>query len=184
MSNRHRFTAKELEFVEANKTLPRRDLHAMFISRFGYVGFESLRELCKRKGWRNGCSFRFKSGMAPIARKRSNARNIGLPVNQRLTAEGYVEVCIRDGRTRRFMPLHHIEWEKMHGPIPPAHVLKCKGDKTNADPSNWSLVPRAVIIRLARRNYDDAPAELKPTILAAATLAHRIQHLVGKGLPQ
>lgn len=55
--------------------------------------------------------------------------------------------------------------------------LKClSDDKTNCDPSNWELIPRALLPRLNGRfgrNYDDASPELKPVILAVAKLEHQ-----------
>ena len=62
-------------------------------------------------------------------------------------------------------------------PLPQGMCLKClDGDKTNTDPSNWKAIPRALLPRLNGRfgrDYDAAPAELKPTILAIAELEHQ-----------
>lgn len=56
-------------------------------------------------------------------------------------------------------------------------VLKClDGDKLNCAPSNWIAVPQGMLPRLngnSGRDYDKAPAELKPTILAIAKLEHK-----------
>jgi hypothetical protein len=64
----------------------------------------------------------------------------------------------------------------VNGPIPPKHVLKClDGNKLNTDPSNWEAIPQGILPLLNGRHsraYDDAPAELKPTILALAKLRH------------
>jgi hypothetical protein len=46
---------------------------------------------------------------------------------------------------------------------------------TNTDPDNWALIPRALLPRLNGvhgRGYDEAPADLKPAILAVTTLEH------------
>ena len=56
--------------------------------------------------------------------------------------------------------------------------LKCKGDRLNTDSSNWELVPRALLPRLDGRfgrGYEDAPVDLKPTIMAVAKLEHRLR---------
>jgi hypothetical protein len=56
-------------------------------------------------------------------------------------------------------------------------VLKCKGDCLNTDPSNWELIPRALLPRLSGRfgrGYDDAPSELKPTIMAVVKLEQQL----------
>lgn len=74
--------------------------------------------------------------------------------------------------------IHRWLWEQRHGPIPDGHALKSlDGNKLNTDPSNWELVPRGLLPRLNGihgRDYDAAPAEMKPTIMAVAKLAHRL----------
>jgi hypothetical protein len=58
--------------------------------------------------------------------------------------------------------------------------LKCLGEKSNTDPSNWMLIPRGLLPRLngkSGRNYDAAPAELKPIIMATAQLEHKGREL-------
>ena len=74
---------------------------------------------------------------------------------------------------------HRWLWEKQHGAIPADMVLKClDSDKSNTDPSNWTLVSRAMLPRLAGRwsiAYDDAPAELKPLILNTAKLEQQVR---------
>lgn len=63
--------------------------------------------------------------------------------------------------------------------MPDGHVLKClDGNKLNTEPSNWEAVPRGLLPRLNSRfgrNYDTAPAELQPTIMAIAKLEHGIR---------
>lgn len=106
----------------------------------------------------------------------------------RISKDGYVEVSVAEtnphtGYERRYVLKHRHEWEKANGPIPKDHALKClDGDKTNCDPSNWEAVPRALLPRLAGGNrynrklaFDDAPAELKPTVLAVAKLEHAVK---------
>lgn len=78
------------------------------------------------------------------------------------------------GFERRYVLKHRWLWEKKHGPVPDGMVLKSRdGDKRNTEPSNWELIPRALLPRLGGRygrDYDHAPAELKPTIMAVAKL--------------
>jgi hypothetical protein len=61
-------------------------------------------------------------------------------------------------------------------------VLKClDGNRLNTAPSNWEAVSRALLPRLAGGRhkkhvpYDEAPNELKPTILAVAKLEHAVR---------
>ncbi|MBN9459005.1 MAG: HNH endonuclease [Bosea sp.] len=103
--------------------------------------------------------------------------------------DGYVILIVEErnpwtGAATRQVHKHRWLWEKANGPLPEGFVLKClDGDKTNTDPSNWEAVPRAVLARLngGRHKtflaFDDAPAELKPTLLARAKLQHKLSTL-------
>jgi hypothetical protein len=74
-----------------------------------------------------------------------------------------------------WIPKHVVLWEALHGVIPNGRVLKCiDGDRTNTDPSNWESVPYGVVGRLSKHGFRDAPAELKPTIMAVAKLEHAL----------
>jgi hypothetical protein len=102
---------------------------------------------------------------------------------ERISKDGYLERKIHDGLPlqSRWRGVHRIEWEAINGPQPKGFALKClDGIKLNTDPSNWTLVPRAILPRLNGGNgrgrkrlaFDDAPAELKPTVLTIAKLEH------------
>jgi hypothetical protein len=102
---------------------------------------------------------------------------------ERVHEGGYLERKIHDGlpMQSRWKFVHRIEWEKVHGPIPDDMRLKCLGGKLNTDPSNWELLPVGMLPRLNNqwgRNYDQAPAELKPTIMAVAKLEHRVREKI------
>lgn len=101
---------------------------------------------------------------------------------ERISEDGYLERKVHDGlpMQSRWQLVHRIEWEAANGPVPADHCLKClDGDKLNTDPANWECIPRALLPRLAGGNryhrilaFDEAPVELKPTVLAIAKLAH------------
>lgn len=99
---------------------------------------------------------------------------------ERVSEDGYRERKIHEGlpMQSRWRLVHRIEWEAAHGPVPNGMVLKCRGDRLDTDPSNWELVPRGILPRLnggrhkKRLAYDDAPPELKPTLMAVAKLEH------------
>ena len=132
-----------------------------------------------------------KGGLHPNARKTQFKKG-GEPHNTHYLGheridpkDGYVYVSIDEpnphtGYSRRYVLKHRHEWEKANGPVPEGHALKClDGDRTNCAPANWEAVPRALLPRLAGGNryhrklaFDDAPAELKPTILAIAKVEH------------
>lgn len=164
----------------------------------------ALNGLCKRKGWMTGRTGCFHKGQVPPnkgkpmpdhvktkclattfkrGQKPPNRRGAG---HERIDSkDGYVVMIVEqpnpwNGHSTRPVHKHRYLWEKEHGPVPDGHVLKClDGDKTNCDPSNWESIPRGLLPRLnggraSRRSYDDAPAELKPTVLAMAKLDHGI----------
>lgn len=148
-----------------------------------------------RRGDNVGAAYRFKKGQTPMNKgkpmpfhpnsaatrfkKGNRPSTMKWLGHERLSKDGYVEVSVQErnphtGFERRYVHKHRWLWEKANGKIPAGFALKCLGDKLNTDPSNWALIPRAVLLRLNSRgrNYDGAPAELKPTIMALAKLEH------------
>lgn len=203
------YSVSELAWLSANRTMSISEYHEKFCSKFGRkdVSAVNLHSLRKRKGWKTGRTGCFVKGAVPMNKgkkcppgkggRHPNARRTqfkkgNLPHNthylghERLSKEGYVEISIDEtnphtGFERRYVLKHRWEWEKLHGPVPEGMVLKCKGDRLNTDPSNWELIPRALLPRLAGGAhktwlaYDAAPEDLRPTILAVAKLEHGIR---------
>lgn len=194
------WTADQLAWIEAHKTLPRRESHAKFCTLFKPdVSYEAYNALCKRKGWKTGRDGRLKPGNVPpnkgkkmpynanSARTRfkkgqspHNTKQIG---HEWIHPDGYVYIIIDEknphtGYKHRSVLKHRHLWEKKHGPVPEGMVLKClDGNKQNTDPSNWEAVPLAVNALLnspwAPLRYDEAPDELKPTVMAVAKIRHK-----------
>lgn len=118
----------------------------------------------------------FKAGQEP-----HNTHYLG---HERVSKDGYVEISVAEtnphtGYERRYVLKHRWVWEQANGPLPEGYALKCLGDRLNTDPSNWEAIPRAMLPRLAGGNrynrklaFDDAPAELKPMVLAVAKVEH------------
>lgn len=127
----------------------------------------------------NARATQFRKGQEP-----HNTRHLG---HERMSKDGYVEISVaainpHTGYWRRYVHKHVYLWEARHGPVPDGMCLKClDGDKANTDPANWTAIPRAVLARLnggrhkTRIAYDEAPDEVKPAVLAAARLAHRVR---------
>lgn len=196
------YTADELKWIQSNCTRPRAEAHAEFVERFDRqdVAFENYHALCKRKGWRTGRDGRFVEGREPPNKGKKCAPGTGgrhpnaqrtqfkkgdKPFNvkpvghERLTEDGYVlinidEVNPHTGYGRRYVLKHVHLWERENGPVPEGMCLKSlDGDRSNSNPSNWTLIPRSALPKLTRkRRYDDAPDELKPTIMAVTLLEH------------
>jgi len=179
--------------------MPRRKLHLAFVKAFGRtdVSLDNLKALCKRKGWMTGRSGRFEGGHTPANKGKSMPYNLNsartrfkkgqLPHNNKyvghevIRKDGYVEISVEQtnphtGFERRYVQKHRWLWVQANGPVPDGMVLKClDGNKLNTLPSNWKLVPRAMLPRLNGRfgrGYDNAPDEIKPTIMAVTELEH------------
>ena len=203
------YSEAELAWLKARAEMKRCALHAAFCATFSRddVGFENLRALMKRKGWHTGRSGRFETGQhswnkgkripvsdafkATMFKKGHRPHNQNYIGHERISHEGYVEVSVAErnpysNADRRYVTKHRLLWEKMNGPVPDGHCLKClDSDKTNTDPANWLAIPRALLPRLNGRwtnlRYDEAEPELKPYILAAAKLQHAARETKGAG---
>ncbi|MBO9456836.1 HNH endonuclease [Paracoccus sp. R12_1] len=189
----------ELDWIEARCRMPRREMHALFCARFERddVSLSNLNALCKRRGWMTGRTGRYEPDREPENKGKSmpfhpnsaatrfkkgnRPHNSRGPGHERIDGkDGYVVMIIEEpnpwsGAATRPVHKHRYLWEKANGPVPEGHALKClDGDKTNTDPSNWEPVPRGMLPRLNGRwnglKFDDAPAEVKPTLMAIARL--------------
>ena len=196
-----KYSADELVWIEANKTEIRRESHAAFVQKFGRddVSLTNYNALCKRKGWMTGRTGQYRKGQTPMNKgqkmpynansARTQFKKGSVPPNrvplwtERDDGYGYIEMKVPlenpyTGFKTRFMHKHRYLWEKENGPLPKGHALKClDGDKRNTDPQNWEAIPRALLPRLSGRwcqSYDDAPDEIKPTLMATAKLKHAI----------
>lgn len=161
-----------------------------------------LHSLRKREGFKTGRSGRFEKGKpSPMKGRKCPAGEGGHhpnavaaqfkkgqiphtyrgPGHESVDQDGYIWIIIDrrnpwTGAATWRVHKHRYLWEEANGPVPEGMVLKCIGDRGNCDPSNWELVPIGLLPRLngkSGRNYDTAPAELKPTIMAVAKLEHR-----------
>lgn len=201
------YSADELTWIKVHSDLPRAELHALFVQVFRRqdVSQQNLHALCKRNGWLTGRTGRFEKGQAPRNQdylpkmieagkatrfkkgcRSGRANALYQPIGtERISREGYRERKINDDMPfyRRWRAVHLIEWEALYGPLPEGECLKnLSGDKTNTDPTNYVAVPRALLPRLNGRfgrDYDNAPDELKPTLMAIAKLEHKARELRG-----
>ncbi len=189
------WTQEQLAWIEAHKHMIRREAVALFNEKFkmnvslgAYVG------VSKRNGWKTGRDGRLKPGNVPANKGKKMPYNANsartrfkkgqTPHNTKplghewLHPQGYVYIIVAQrnphtGYKHRSVLKHQWLWEKKHGKVPEGHVLKClDGNKRNTDPSNWECVQLGVNARLnskwARLRYDEAPDELKPTVMATA----------------
>lgn len=202
------YSAEEMAWLEANRLLPISDYHAAFVAEFGReVSAQNLQALRKRRGWKTGRTGCFVKGQEPANKGKSmpyhpnsaatrfkkggrsgRAAELYKPIGtERVSQDGYREVKIHDGMPlqSRWRLVHLVEWEKVNGPIPEGHCLKSiDGDRSNVDPANWQLIPRALLPALIGGNryrdrlpYDDAAPELKPALMTMAKVEHRALEL-------
>lgn len=196
------YSKTELAFIKRHRKLPRAQIHAEFVAAFPdhAVSFAALKQIIDRNGWHNGRDARFAKGIVPANKgkkmpfnansartqfkkggRHGEARRKYKPIGtERLSKDGYRERKIHDGMPMqsRWRLVHLVEWEAINGPIPKGMALKCKSDRANTDPSNWDLVPRALLPRLngkSGRHYDAASPDVKATIMAIAKLEHGIR---------
>lgn len=194
------YSEYEEVWIKVRSHLPRRELHRQFCETFDReeVSQANLTALCKRRGWLTGRTGRFEAGSEPANKGKKmpfnpNSAATRFKKGQRPHTwrgaghesidpkDGYVWMIVAEtnpytGAPTRRVHKHKWLWEKAHGPVPEGHALKClDGDKTNCAPPNWEAVPRALLPRLNGRfgrGYDQAPEELRPTIMAVAKLEH------------
>ncbi|MBU2963361.1 HNH endonuclease [Citreicella sp. C3M06] len=194
------YSDAQMLWIHDNHKRPRREAHAEFAYLWDRpdVSLANFNSLCKRKGWMTGRTGRIEKGAEswnkgkkmPFNENsvRTQFKKGKVPHTHR--GAGHERICSKDGYVimivdevnpytgapTRPIHKHRYLWQKANGPVPAGHRLKClDGDKTNCAPSNWEAVPYALAPRLNGRfgrGYDDAPAELKPTIMLTAKLEH------------
>jgi len=207
------YSDDELAWIEARQTMPRREAHAAFCATFGRtdVSFANFKALCTRKGWKTGRTGRIEKGNIPankgkpcppgkggrhpnaIATQFRKGLRQGIAIRlykpigtERLSKDGYLERKTNDDMPLqgRWRAVHLVEWEAVNGPIPKGHCLKClDGNKLNTSPSNWALIPRALLPRLGGRygfKFDAAAPEVRPSMMAVAKLKHAAKHAGSK----
>lgn len=167
------YSADQMAWLEANRSMVISDYHQAFCDAFGRVdvSLKNLHSLRKRKGWLTGRTGCFPKGNEPYNKgkphpsrgrsaqtqfKKGNVSHTYRgPGHERIDSkDGYVVLIVAErnpwtGAATRPVHKHRWLWEQKHGPIPKGMALKCKdGDKTHTDPDNWELIPRGALPRL------------------------------------
>lgn len=206
---RRLYSAAEVAFVRGQPADSRKAMHAAFVAAcarddVSLRAYVALRKNLKLNSGRSGC---FPKGHVPANKGRKMPFNAGSaatqfkpgrrpetakPIGHRAVGkDGYWLVCVAErnpwtGAPTRMVMEHRWRWEQANGLIPDGHVLKSlDGDRTNTDPANWIAIPKGMLPRLSGksgRNYDQAPDELKPLILATARLEQKVR-TIGRARP-
>ncbi len=128
------------------------------------------------KAWNKGTkglmkpnSGNFKKGSVPPNRRPLGSERI-------CSKDGYILVKVAvanpyTGSMTRYRAKHVHIWEQAHGPVPAGMIiLFIDGEKLHCELKNLMLISRTELLILNQNKYGDAPAELKPSILALARL--------------
>lgn len=97
----------------------------------------------------------------------ANAKPIG---SERVSADGYVEVKVADGRrNRNYRAKHVVVYEELHGPVPDGcHVVFADGDRRNFDPGNLVAVPRRLMAQMNSMRIEWRDADTLRSAMAVA----------------
>ncbi|WP_232831620.1 HNH endonuclease signature motif containing protein [Pseudogemmobacter bohemicus] len=196
---------EEMAWLEARQDWPRAELHKAFcwFWKRDDLTVHAIKALFQRKGWKTGRTGCFVKGQTPPNKGKKMPHNENSartqfrkgqrphtyrgPGHESIdNKDGYVWLIVEEtnphtGAATRRVQKHKWLWEKLNGPVPEGHVLKClDSDKTNCDPSNWEALPKSMLPRLSGRwnlGYDEASPEVKPTIMAIAKLEQKARDL-------
>lgn len=163
--------------------------------------FDLQLTIAQIKGWKvnhkvsSGLTGYFEKGHVPINKGTKGMFNVGgnktsfkkgqparnhKPVGtERIDRDGYVIVKVQDDGPwhKRWRPKHKVEWEKVHGKIPPGFVLIfLDGNKQNITMENLKLVTQAQNLQLNRKQWR---SEIPEATLAGVNLT-QIQAKVTK----
>jgi len=140
---------------------------------------QSGRTGCFEKGhrnWNKGTKGLCKPNSGSFKKGRVPANHKKLGSERTDKKDGYVWIKVAEWdpnfhRPTRWKCKHVHLWEQKYGPVPEGFVLKfIDGDKENVDPSNLMLISLSLNLRLNKHGYNNAPAEIKPSILALAKM--------------
>ncbi|BCS86839.1 HNH endonuclease signature motif containing protein [Pseudodesulfovibrio sediminis] len=85
------------------------------------------------------------------------------------------------GGGRRQRHKHKVVWEQRNGPLPPDHAVRfLDGDKENCEIDNLMMFNRAENLHLNLMGFDQAPPELKESIILRARLIGKIAERKGE----
>lgn len=125
----------------------------------------------RRPGWSPGRmrETQFKKGGLP--------RNT-MPIGSTRLCDGYVYVKVANVRhvphTVNWLPLHILEWERVHGPLPAGHCLWFKdGDRLHVDLANLELHTRAE--NMARNSVHNLPEPLAEAVQLLGALTRKLR---------
>ncbi|WP_188239990.1 HNH endonuclease signature motif containing protein [Serratia marcescens] len=163
----HTYNMAHFNFLVANKSLPRNELHSAFNSHFEFhVSVAAFKKLIKRAGLTRTGSKQvpwsteevqfiqdniqleneelFSRFIAQFGRVRSRSAMCNFINYRGLRRTKTVRRSIEINGVK--MCLHHFVWECVHGQLPPEHcVIFIDGDISNFRIENLKAVPRSAV---------------------------------------
>lgn len=201
------YSDAEIKFLRKHETTPRPELCKLFNAKFGRtVSSDNIKAKCTRMGLKTGRTGAFVKGFTPHnkgvkgwcppgvergwfkkGQEPANLRPIGH--ERTCPKDGYISIKIDEinphtGFKGRFVLKHKHLWEAINGPVPDGHFLKClDGNRSNTSPDNWECLPNGMKPRLVAsrcgQDYDNAPVEIKPSIMLSAKVSQKVYELNG-----
>ena len=148
------FSVEELAFLEVNAHLKMEDLVQLFNKRFeADRSYDSIQTKVRKMGL-----------VKYPQRRRKVSDEFSYHEN------GYLMVKAKDGG-RNYRYKHVVVWEEANGPVPKGHVIRfLDGNQQNCSLENLELFTRAESSHLNMMRFNDAPDELRETIILTARL--------------
>jgi hypothetical protein len=147
-----------------------------------------------RRGDNPGIPFRYQPGHVPANKGlrrpgwsagrmketqfKPGHRSNWMPIGSTRLCDGYVYVKVADvphvPHTVNWFPLHILEWERVHGPLPAGHALTFRnGDRTNVRLDNLELITRREL--MARNSVHNLPKSLAQAVQLLGALNRKLQ---------
>jgi len=129
----------------------------------------------RRPGWSAG---RMRETQFKKGARSGKAAAHWMPIGSTRLVDGYVYVKVADvpnvPYTVNWLPLHRLEWERVHGPLPAGHCLWfTDGDRLHVDVANLELHTRAE--NMARNSVHTLPKPLAQAVLLLGALERQLR---------
>lgn len=162
-------TALKIRLGQLNLVIPKEIIEQRkkaFRFKKGHISHnkgKKMEEFMSPEGIEKSKKTRFKKGNTPP--------NIKYNGYERISKDGYIEVRVKRG----VFKLKHVHnWEKINGPVPKGHCLRCiDGDIKNCEPSNWRLITLAENMSL--NSIWQYPEELRTAIKLTNKITRKLK---------
>ena len=185
------YPPEQVDFLIANREMPRRDLAQAFNARFGTEKTaDVIKGFCSRRGIKTGRTGRFEKGNLPYntgtkglkvgsstSFKKGNRPKNWRPVgSERINVEGYVEIKTVEPRTWKYK---HVEiWQAINGPVPKGHVIIfADRNKLNFEPDNLIAIKRSELQYLNKHGLIQEDGDHTRAAVNVAKVAVRVFEL-------